>query len=118
MPKLVCRQCKYSVVVTEKQAKFGMMCPECYCGNMRRVEKPRPGSSKNRVVHLRPNTIRMLIGGVILFGIGAAMTVFGMANWNQGRFGARMTAYGIVIGGAGCISLLGGLFNVIKDMRD
>ena len=116
MPKLVCRQCDFSTIVSPKMARFGMMCPECHCGNLKplQVRRTRRG---DRDIAIRPNAIRALIGGVILILVGVALFAWGAMHWKvAGRFGARMTAYGAVLIVAGLISCAAGAFGVIRDL--
>lgn len=116
MPRLICRSCNFTTVVSEKTARFGMMCPECHLGNLKPVQVRRTKRGA-RDIAIRPNAIRALIGGVLLIVVGAGLFAWGMMNWKvAGRFGARMTAYGVVVIVAGLISCAAGAFGVIRDL--
>ncbi len=114
--KLKCRSCGFSIVISEKEAKFGMTCPECYSGNMKRVDKRKPGRHQNRAVDIRASTIRALIGGGMLLFLGIALLAYGRSQWNVGMLGARLVGGGIVMIIAGVISLLVGFIGIIRDV--
>ncbi len=114
MPTLVCRQCRYSVFVPPKRARFGMMCPECVCGNMKPVDdRRRPGG---RDVGIRPGGIQFVLGGVILFVLGGVIFVDGRENWNVGKMGARLVGVGISLVFGGLLCLAVGGFGILRDL--
>jgi len=116
MPKLVCRQCKYSTVVSDKTARFGMMCPECHLGNLKPLQVRRTKRGDGDIA-IRPGAIRALIGGVLLILVGAALFAWGAMNWKvAGRLGARMTAWGAVLIVTGLISCAAGAVGIIGDI--
>ena len=114
MPKLVCRQCDFSTLVSPKMARFGMMCPECHSGNMKPLDNRRRPSGSDVAIH--PAAIRACIGGIVLIVAGAATLMFGLMNWNAGRLGARVVGAGAVLVIAGAISLAVGGFGILRDM--
>ena len=116
MPTLVCRNCRYTAVVSATTARLGMMCPECYGGNMKAVDnRRRPGG---RDVGIRSGSIRLLIGGIIMLVFGGAAFLCGMQNWNAGRFGARMVGTGAVLLIGGAVSILAGGIGILRDLSE
>ena len=114
MPKLVCRQCGFATVVSPKMARFGMMCPECQCGNMKPVDDRRRRGGRD--VGIRPGAIRTFTGGILFLVFGAAVLFWGLLNWNAGRLGARVVGAGIVLLGLGAVSIFVGGFGILRDL--
>ena len=116
MPTLVCRNCNYRAVVSETVGRLGMMCPECHGGNLKKVDNRRRKGGRD--VGIRPGSIRLVIGGVVLLVLGGAAFLWGCQNWNAGRFGARMLGTGVVLLIGGAVSILTGGIGIIRDLID
>ncbi len=114
MPKLICRQCDFSTIVSPKMARFGMMCPECHCGNLKQADNRRRLGGSDVAIH--PAAIRACIGGIVLIAVGVVTLMFGLANWNAGRLGARVVGAGAVLVIVGLVSLAVGSFGILRDM--
>ncbi|MGL4551771.1 MAG: hypothetical protein ACRC33_11335, partial [Gemmataceae bacterium] len=111
--RMACRQCNYSRDLTDREAEFGMLCPECHCQYLRPpLRSRRPGEFPS----VRPATVRALIGGVCLLFLGVPLAAYGYRHFAGPGLGPRLFAYGIVLAGAGLISLITGSVLLVYDL--
>lgn len=115
MPRMECRNCGYTRTMTQREADFGMDCPECYGRRLKPV--PRKRSRVDYDVSVRPVTMQALIGGALALAVGIPLVLYGRENWNAGRFGARFIGVGLTLIIGGIIGLVIGVTGLIRDSR-
>lgn len=92
-----CISCGYRTRLTEREADYGMNCPECPSGRL--FEAPRH-SGKPPLVSIRPGVIRNAVMGVGLLGFGVFLLLMARSYLSDPKAGmvqARFIGHGIAM---------------------
>jgi hypothetical protein len=121
--ELTCSKCGCTITLPEWEAEVGMRCPECGREKLARPLEDRKGKGKaGRVVVLRPNTVRALIGSVVSTFLGPLILIWGTSNFGEkrsaDRFWASIIALGIGLIMIAVLLLIIGVVGLIRDLKE